>query len=566
MTRKVFGIALLCVWLLALPARASGETRVYSGGPIYVKAGAALAEAVVVEGGRFAYVGSLDGALEKAGADAEKIDLNGRMMAPSFIDAHAHPDLGSVFDLRDYSYAGAAATPDEYAAHIKSYLEENPALEALRGSGWENGAFPDGPPSKALLDQVSTEIPIFIHSSDQHSAWVNSKALELAGIGRDTPDAKPGNIERDEAGEPVGTLRDEAMLAAEKALPPVGVEEQKALILKFQDMAHSFGITGFMSALVEVRSNLYAAYRELHQEGKLTSYVELAFLIMPDNYEEAIAFIAEEIEADAASGEGGFPRLGIAKFLMDGAIVGQTGYLLEDYSSRPGYRGEPIWPGDAALLKDAFGLCEENGIRIHVHAVGDAAVRLALDGLEAVEPNRHAITHLELIAKEDVARFGPLGIIATINPYWFCKSVVFDDSELVQLGPERSETMFPVKSLLDVGVHMAAASDYPVTATPNPLIGMEMAVTRTLIEPWCSGRSATACAMNTAEAISAEQALDAFTLGAAYAYDLENVTGSIEAGKSADFIVLDKSILEGAASEARVLETWFQGRQVYCLG
>ena len=252
----------------------------------------------------------------------------------------------------------------------------------------------------------------------------------------------------------------------------------------------------------------------------------------------------------------------LAKFFLDGTVLGQSSYLLEDYAARPGYRGEPQW-ADMAALRDAFKLCEENGLRIHIHAVGDAAVRLALDGLEAVKiPNRHAITHLALLEPADFARFRAMDVMATINPYWFCKSVAWADSELKQLGADRSGRMFPAKSFYDAGVKVAAASDYPVS-NPNPLAGIEMAVTRTLIEPWRSGRTAEECTLNLAEAISMEQALDAFTLAAAYAYNLEAITGSIEAGKSADFVLLDRDILKTAPSGAKVLETWFRGERVY---
>jgi predicted amidohydrolase YtcJ len=155
-----------------------------------------------------------------------------------------------------------------------------------------------------------------------------------------------------------------------------------------------------------------------------------------------------------------------------------------------------------------------------------------------------------------------MGVMAVINPYWFCKSAVWADSEMKQLGLERSERMLPAKSFYDAGVKVAAASDYPVS-NPNPLAGIEMAATRTLIAPWRGGRTAKECSLNPAEAIAAQQALDAFTLTAAYAYDLDTITGSIEVGKSADFVLLNKNIFQTTPSEGKVLETWFRGERVY---
>ncbi len=558
-------ILLFCAILLSpLPARAlPGEATVYYNGLIYPKADAAPVEAVVVRGGSFSYVGALNGALKAAGEDCTRVDLKGRMLLPSFFDAHAHPNMGYLLDLRDFTYAKAIPAPEEYVAHIKQYLKAHPDTLALRGTGWDNAAFPDGPPSKMLLDAVSYKIPIFIRSSDQHSAWVNSKALELSKITRETKDPFGGKIERDQNGEPRGTLRDMASILVEAGLPPVSVEENKELILKFQTMAHSLGITGYMCAMVPPRDNLYTAYRELLAEGKLLTYTRLAFMMTPDTYAAAIKWVADEAAAYEKSGPSELLGFRLAKFFMDGTILGQSAYLLADYAARPGYRGEPQWP-DLAVLRDAFKMCEKNNLRIHIHAVGDGAVHLALDGLEAVKtPNKHAITHLELVEPTDFARFRALGVMAVINPYWFCKSIFWADSELKQLGPERAEHMLPAKSFYDAGVIVAAASDYPVSSLPSPLAGIEMAATRTLIAPWRSGRSAEDCMENPAEAISIKQALDAFTLKAAYAYDLEAVTGSIEVGKSADFIILDKNIFKTPPSEAKVLETWFRGKLVY---
>lgn len=564
MWEKTLILSFICVFCLAMAAQAGGVATVYSGGLIYVKSGAESVEAVVIQDGLFRYAGGLEGALQAAGQGCERVDLQGHMMLPSFFDAHLHPNMGSLLDLGDLPYAGSVPTPEEYVEHIRRYLEAHPNTTALRGTGWNIAAFRGAFPNKALLDRVSTEIPIFMRSFDQHYAWVNSKALEMSGVTKDTPDPSGGKIERDENGEPCGTLLDMATVIVESALPPVSIKEEKERILKFQDRAHSLGITGYMCAMVlhSSHDHLYEAYRELLAEGKLSTYTRLAFMMTPENYTDTIGWVAKEASAyeAAASDLLGFR---LAKFYMDGTILGQSAYLLEDYAPRPGYRGEPQWPADGVALRDAFRLCEDNGLRIHIHAVGDAAVQFALDGLEVVKtPDRHAITHLELLDPADFARFREMGVMATINPYWFCKSMVWADSELKQLGHDRSERMLPAKSFYDAGVKVAAGSDYPVS-NPIPLAGIEMAATRTLIEPWRGGRTAEECTLNPSEAISVEQALDAFTLTAAYAYDLESVTGSIEVGKSADFVILDKNIFETTPSEAKVLETWFQGKQVY---
>ncbi len=537
---------------------------VYSGGAIYPASGAAYAEAAVVRGGSFIYAGSLEKALSAAGPNCKRVDLEGRMMIPSFFEAHAHPNLGSLFDLRELDYADGKRTPEAYVAHVRRYLQDHPGIQALRGLGWDISEFSDGYPRKELLDQASTDIPIFIRDAGQHMAWVNSKALACAGVTRGTSDPVGGRIERDATGEPTGTVLDMATNFIEAALPPVTVEEEKELILKFQEMEHRLGVTGHMCAAVVPNSTHYAAYRGLLAEEKLKMYSQLAFYMLPDSYKDTIEWLSKEIASFEASEPNEVLGLRMAKFFIDGVVSGQTAYLLEDYASRPGYRGESMWPADMNAIQDAFRQCGKEGLRIHIHALGDAAVRFGLDALEAAAtPNRNAITHIELADPKDVARFKGLETIATINPYWFCKGDSFGNVELVQLGQERTKHMYPAKTLYEAGVRVAAASDYPVSSIPDPLVGIEMAVTRTLPQAWRGGRSKEACTLNPDEAITLDQALDAFTLSAAYAYGLEGTTGSIEAGKSADFVVLDRNLFTGPPSEAKVLETWFRGELVY---
>ena len=537
---------------------------IYTGGTIYTKMGAEPVEAVSVYEGRFVHAGRLEDTYPDGGNNYRIIDLEGRMMAPSFIEAHAHPTLASLLDLRGFQYEGEKPTPEEYVQHIREFLNEHPNTEVLRGTGWDRAAFDGESPNRKLLDEISTEIPIFIRSYDQHSAWVNSKALEISGIDKDTPDPEGGLIERDENGEPTGTVVDMATNAVEENLSPISVEEEKELILKFQESEISMGITGTMNAMVLPQSNTYIAYRELLKDGQLKIRTQLAFILTPETYIDTIAWLEKEIADYEVEGASDLLALDLVKFFIDGTIVGQSAYLLEDYATIPGFRGEPTWSADMTAISEAFKLCSEKDLRIHMHAVGDAAVRFGLDALEAAaSPNRHGITHLELVEPDDIKRFKTLDVVATVNPYWFCKGPAWDVTEPILLGVERSERMFPVKSFYEAGVTVNAASDYPVTEIPNPLIGMDMAVNRTLIESWRPGKTAEETTLNIAEAISVEQAFDAFTYSSAYAYGWETFTGSIEDNKSADFIILDKSFLDETPSEVTVLETRMAGKLLY---
>jgi hypothetical protein len=535
---------------------------VYYGGVIYTGTGSLYAEAAIVYGENFTFVGSFQEALQFTGEDFTLINLEGKMMLPSFFDAHTHPDLGSLLDLREIQNTKTVRKPEQYIEHIMQYLKFNPETSCLRGTGWDLADFFDMPPNRNMLDEINSVIPIFIRSSDQHSAWVNSKALEISNIDQYI-DIHGELISLDKEGKPSGLLHDEATIVVEQKLPPITVAQYKDLIYRFQNIALKYGITGYMNAMVFPRSNLYNAYREMLTEGKLQTYTVLAFYMTQDSYKEDIMWLTKEITAYNEDVTDDLLSLNVAKFFIDGTVLGQTAYLLEDYIARVGYKGEPIWSADA--LREAMQLCEKNGLRIHLHVIGDAALRLALDALETVKPNRHSITHLGLVDPSDFQRFAEIDVIAVLNPYWFCKSAVWENSELIQLGRERAERMFPARSFYDAGIKVAAASDYPVTIVPNPLIGIEMAVTRTLIAPWRGELTAEECILNYEQAISVEQAINAFTLTSAFACGLEHITGSIEIGKSADFLIVDKNIFVIHPSEARVLETWFKGELVYKL-
>ena len=538
----------------------------YYGGPICMHShkGAKYAEAAVVRHDKFIFVGSLAGALAAAGQDCTHVNLDGRTMTPSFFEAHAHPNMACLFDLREFTYAGSTPTPKEYIQNIREYLAGNPGFKSLRGGGWEIGVFADAYPTKEMLDEVSTEIPIFLRDVSLHTVWVNSKALELAGVLQAEPGESSETFPRDEKGEAIGVVVDLGTLAIEKALPPVSVEEEKALILKFQNLLHERGVTGHMCALVEPNSEHYAAYRELLSQGKLKMYSQLAFCAAPQNYKEAFEWLCKERAAHKSENTEGVLELGLTKFFIDGIFASETAYLIDDYASHQGWRGEALWPTDLEAITEAFRLCAEYGFRIHIHAIGDAATHFALDALEAGStPNRHGIAHNQLVCPEDFARYQKLEIIANINSYWFAKGVHFADIELAKLGYERSERMHPSKSFYDAGIRVTMASDYPVTADPNPLGALYVAVNRTCPPAFRFGKSAEECTLNANEAVTIDQAFDAFSLSAAYAYGLDEITGSIEAGKSADFVIWDQNILRGVDLSEKLLETWFKGELVY---
>ncbi len=523
------------------------------------------AEALVVEDGKFTFVGAYEEAIAFAGDGCAQVDLKGQFVSPSFFDAHIHPvgaAILGVFDFRDYLFVDKPAI-SEYTTVLKQYLDEHPDITSLRAGGWENASFEGASPAKEILDAVNSEIPIALRSLDGHSLWANSKAIELAGI---TPETKvpggEGTIELNDKGEVGGAFRELAAIELVMSkFPPISVDDYKTTILKSQDIFLSAGITGILDPMVATDSSLYQAYRELADNGELKLHVSLAFTVNPQNYKAELEWVIEEIAKYKDSPDQKL-KITTCKFFADGALEGGTAYLMDDYASQPGYRGIAIWEKDK--MADAFKICDENGITIHVHAIGDAAVSMSLDCMEGLSTDhRNAICHMQLVNEADYARFRDMGVVAVVAPFWAFSGEESEESVNRFLGPDRADEIYPIKSFIDNQVVTASHSDYPASPLCFPLLGIEIATTRIRPEAFKAYVSTDFPPLNLKEAITPEQAIALCTYTGAYANFMEDITGSIEVGKSADFAVIDQNILETPASLATVMETYFAGERVF---
>lgn len=568
---KKLGQGLLFLMVLGLiiqaPAFAAAPVRtLYHNGAIYTNDKAVpTATAMVVEDGKFAYVGADQDALAYAGEDCEKVDLNGQFVTPGFYDGHIHMALQTAaFDFRDH-ITDLTPTIDQYVDALKAYMAANPGIKYLRGAGWENASFPDEPPAKEILDAVSSEIPIALRSLDYHSLWANSAAIEQAGITPETVVPGEGVIEINKKGEVGGMFREPAAFdLVINAFPPVSLEEYKQAVLRTQSLLLATGHTGVFDAGVNPDSDWYRAYRELADEGKLKLHVSMAFLMFPDTFDKNFEWVRNEIHKYKDEKD---PKLtaSTVKFLADGVIESGTAWLKEEYASQPGYHGLQIWEKDK--LAAAFKLCDENDLKIHVHTVGDAAVSMVLDCFEQLSPEsrarRNAMCHLQLVSESDFQRFKDLGVVAVVPPYWAVRTEGYEDCEIKYLGEARVQHTYPIRSFFDNGVHAVSHSDYPVTADLNALAGMEIAVTRSTPAVLADKWGVEGSTLNPGEAITIEQAIDLFTYQGAYSILMEDVAGSITVGKWADFAVMDKNILLTPPSLATVVATYFKGEKVY---
>ncbi|MEI0558753.1 amidohydrolase [Brachyspira intermedia] len=524
-----------------------------------------MVSAIAVKNGVYQYVGDEEGVKEFIGDNTEVINLESGMAMPSFFEAHAHTAKGGLLRLYQVQlYSGKSV--DDYANNIRDFYENNKNVTVLRGRGWNNGYVPVTGPTKDVLDNITSEIPIVMTSEDGHAVWVNSKAMEIAGVNADTPDVEGGVIERDPVTkEPTGTFREKAADLITQKIPDFGVDEYKNAILAYQDEVLSYGITSVFEPGINTvgpSDNFFTALNELdkNNELKLNFFVGYS-LYNTDNYKEKFDKISQ-LRKDV---NGNKFKMTTLKIFADGVVEGKTAYLLDDYASDSGFKGYKLWEQDS--LNDVYLNAQKLGLQIHVHSIGDAAARQAIDAFEYLKDTtgetnkRHAITHLQLVNKDDIKRMGELNIVAVTNPYWFFKEKgYFYELEVPYLGEERANKEYPMKDLFDAGCVVSVASDYPVTISPKPLDAIQFASTRMNLD------GEPASLLGADQIVSVEQMMDCATINGAYQNFAEDTLGSIKVGKKADFIVLDQNILEIVPTDitkTKVLKTYSDGKLVY---
>jgi predicted amidohydrolase YtcJ len=509
-------------------------------------------DALAVRDGRIVAVGAGSDVQEWVGPRTEVIELAGETVLPGFQDAHVHPiSSGMLADRCDLHHLADAQA---CVAAITAYASAHPDREWIVGGGWTLTAFPNGEPARELLDRAVGDRPALLRSDDGHVAWASSRALELAGIGEGTPDPPDGRIARADDGSPSGTLHDGAALLVGRLVPPPTLEERVRGLLDAQRQLHRLGITAWQDAHVEPED--LEAYRVTAEDGRLTARVEAALWWDRHAGLEQIAWF-EEARASAT-----VPhrlRAGSVKLMLDGILESRTAYLTEPYEGHSD-RGTPFIDPD--LLLRAVTELDRRGFSCHFHAVGDGAVRLALDAVEAArEANgrgagRHHVAHIEVVHPNDVERFARLGMTANMQPLWAADDEQMRTLRVPLLGPRRRAWQYPFASLARTGARLAAGSDWPVSS-PDPLRQIEVAVTRVAPE------TRDERPLGPEQRLTHNQALAAFTVGSAHVNHLDDETGTLQVGRLADVIILDlRAPGAGLPGDARVVTTLVDGRVV----
>ena len=541
----------------AAPAGATADLAFRNGTVYTVDASRSWARTVAVRDGRIVYVGADSLPSRLVGPKTEVWDLAGGMLLPGFQDGHVHLLLGGV-ELgwcTLYTLKTAAAVLDSIAACAAARPDG-----WLRGVGWELTAFPGANPSKAQLDRIAPHRPVYMEAADGHSAWANSLALELAGITRATPDPVDGRIERDpRTGEPSGSLRETAAELVSKLLPEPTDSELGAGLDRALPLAAERGITTIMEA--SASESLLRAYATADRAGRLTLRVVVAADAAPDS--TGVQGVVRRLGEWRSRYTTPRVRPSTAKLYEDGVIESRTAALLEPYLDRKGDAGKPIY--SQPLLDSLATALERNGWQVHVHAIGDRAIRMTLDAFEHVRvangagDARHTITHLQLIDPADLPRFRQLGVVANFEPFWANGDEYLTRLAEPALGPTRSRWLYPIRSVVAEGAVVSGGSDWSVSSLA-PLDGIQVAVTH---RPPDAPDQPT---WRTEETVDLPTAIAMYTINAAYQNHLERETGSIEVGKRADLVVLERSLFDVPVEQlhaVRVMRTILEGRTIY---
>ncbi|GLW30088.1 amidohydrolase [Actinoplanes regularis] len=517
----------------------------FTGGPVFTADPArSRATAAAVKDGRILAVGHDLGELR--GPKTEVVDLAGRLLIPGFQDAHVHAVFGGV-EMGQCDLTGTT-DPREYLNRITAYAAAHPDREWITGSGWSMESFPGGVPVKELLDRVVPDRPVYLTNRDHHGAWVNSVALDRAGITRDTPDPADGMINRDTGGNPVGALQEGAVSLVSDLIPESTPAELVAGLRRAQSLLHSLGITGWQDAMLR-GSNGYPdpadAYLTAATEGWLTASVTGALWWDRDLGAEQIAALVAHREQLTV----GRLTCSTVKIMQDGVAENFTAAMTAPYLDGCGCPtpNSGLSFVDPAALPGYVTELDALDFQVHFHALGDRAVREALDALEAARAGngfrdtRPHLAHLQVVHPDDIARFRRLGATANLQPLWAAHEPQMDELTIPFLGAERAAWQYPFGDLLRSGATLAAGSDWPVSS-PNPIEGIHVAVNRA-VPGATDGR-----VFLPEQRLDLGTALAAYTAGSAYVNHRDD-SGSVRTGNVADLVVLDRDPFDGPASE-----------------
>tara|TARA_R110000868_G_scaffold296644_1_gene556969 strand:- start:86864 stop:88687 length:1824 start_codon:yes stop_codon:yes gene_type:complete len=566
--RKLFKhvtVAAMATGLLVNTAAAEQADYVFKNAKVYTQNQAKpWAESVAVRGNKIIYVGSNQGASDIISKGTKVIDVAGKMIMPGFIDTHAHPVMaagGSHAFALDLN-----GSIEEWLAEIASYVKTHPDVSAFYGMGFLAATFGPEGPNKDLLDSIVSDKPILIMDEGGHSAWVNSKALALAGINKNTPDPIPGThfYQRDAQGEPTGWMVEG--MAFMPMIADLGMITEQSILSGAEQVFPIFSQFG----ITTVYDAGFSQFEQLAYDSvaKLAKADAIPFRLVTSNMIQSPNHVADAITTlqgyqQKYSSPLVEPR--VMKIHNDGTKEASTAGQFEDYNNQPGNKGSVLLEGK--VLQDFAVAIDKAGFDIHIHAIGDRAVDEALDAFEVLRKrnpnstNRYSVGHTELVRDQDLKRFAELNVVAQTTPFWFATDGEF---EIAAIGKERAEKLYRFRKIIDTGGKVTFGSDFPVTGEVfglSPLPNIEMGMTRKYY-----GEKSMPVTPPVNALLTLEEMIRGYTLDAAYQLNMETKIGSIEVGKLADLIVVNKNLFDIDVYDihkAKVEMTMMNGKVVF---
>lgn len=569
MGRLIKVMALVC--LISIAGCSQKESNlsadlVISNGKVYtVNEQQTWAEAVAVKGGEIVYVGTNEGVKDWIDEETKQQDLNGQMMLPGFVDSHAHPVMGGAYvrSLALDTFAG----PEQWIVQIAEYAKQNPDAKVIFGYGFLASAFgPEGPTS-AMIDAVVADRPVYLMDEGFHGAWANSNAMQLLGVNKDTKDPAPGfsYYKRDAKGNATGYLLE---ATATMGIESLDILSADSIALGTEDVIkimNSYGITSvFDAGALDVADLQIAVLDKLTEQGKMT--VRMVASHMVSTAEQADSAI-EKTKHKRDVSKRDMYHINTLKIMDDGTIEGKTAGMFEDYQGEPGNKGETVFSQTQMnqLIADA----SREGIDVHIHALGERAISETLNAIELIRADkshddsrsRFTICHIQVMTDEDIARFARLDVIAQSTPLW----ASYDEFGKEFVSNDQFSRYFRFNSLKEAGVKMSFGSDFPAsgagTLGMSPIFNIEIGHTRQTPE-----QENAPIQPGAHERLDVATLIKGYTLDGAYQMHLEDQVGSIEVGKKADFVILDKNLFNVdmySIHKVQVTQTILNGKTVY---
>ncbi|MBT5219316.1 MAG: amidohydrolase [Woeseia sp.] len=568
MKRKSFlvqSLLLVCSYLVACSeSPAPGVDRVFVGGTIYtLNESQPWVEALAVDGDEIVYVGDVEGALALSGSKTVQHDLDGKMLLPGFIDTHMHPIGGGAY-AKALSLETAGSV-EEWIADIEAYANQNTDTPLIFGYGWLSTTFGPEGPQRQMIDSVVGDRPVLIMDEGFHGAWANSRALEELNITQDTADPTPGfsYYKRDENGDATGYLLEGTAGMAMGALNVITedvVVEGTAFVI---DTLNAYGVTSaFDAGAFEYGDSLNRILNRLEDAGDLTIRLQGAYAV--DGPDDVSAAVQNAVRwRDTIKGNNYHYRF--LKIMQDGTVEGRTAAMFEDYQGEPGNSGESVYT-EAQMSEMVVGAAAI-GMDVHIHGLGERAVHEALNAIEVARDahpgssTRYAICHIQVITDQDLPRFAALDVIAQSTPLW----ASYDTYGKQFVSDDQFNRFWRFNSLKELGVRLTWGSDFPASGAGmlgmSPIYQMEIGHTRQN-----SGEPDAPVQPRVLERLDIDPLIRGYTLDAAYQLHMEDEIGSLEVGKKADLVVLDRNLFDIDAYEihkASVLMTIMDGNVVY---